>query len=124
MSLHHVSLEVRPDESDRLAELFELAGFERVEAPDALGPYVLWLERDGHQIHLIRSEEPTVMQLGHPALAAPEGRFEEVVAGLRAAGFGVEDHEPLWGAKRSFAIGPGGLRVEIMEFPPPAADAG
>jgi len=121
-ALHHVSLEVHPDDCDRLAELFELVGFERVAAPEALGSYVVWLERDGNQIHLIRSEEPTVMQLGHPAVTAPEGRFEAVVAGLREAGFEVEDHDPLWGAKRSFAIGPGGQRVEIMEFaPPPAA---
>jgi hypothetical protein len=120
-ALHHVSLEVRPDESERLAELFELAGFERVEAPQALGPHVVWLERDGSQIHLIRSEEPTVMQLGHPALVAPDEGFDATVEALREAGFEVEDHEPLWGAKRSFAIGPGGLRVEIMEFPPPAA---
>ena len=119
-ALHHVSLEVHPDESDRLVELFELTGFARIEAPEALGPYVVWLERDGNQIHLIRSAEPTVMQLGHPALSAPEGRFDAVLADLREAGFEVEDHDPLWGAKRSFAIGPGGQRVEIMEFPPPA----
>ena len=120
-ALHHVSLEVDPGDADRLAELFELAGFRRVEAPDPLGAHVLWLERDGSQIHLIRSEEPTVMPLGHPALVAPDGRFDEVLSGLRSAGFEVEDHEPLWGAARSFVVGPGGQRVEIMASAPPAS---
>jgi hypothetical protein len=119
-ALHHVSLEVHPDDSGRMVELFEAVGFELVEAPEALGPHVVWLERDGSQIHLIRSEEPTVMTLGHPALVAPEKKFDAVLERLRALAFEVEDHAPLWGAKRSFAIGPRNQRVEIVEFPPPA----
>jgi hypothetical protein len=120
-ALHHVSLEVRPGDCERLVELFTLVGFERVQAPEALGPYVVWLESEGSQIHLIRSEAPTVMQLGHPALVAPEGKFDAALARLRDSGFEVEDHEQLWGARRSFAIGPGGQRVEIMESPPSSA---
>jgi hypothetical protein len=117
-ALHHVSLEVKPENSERLVELFAAIGFERIGAPEALGDYVIWLEREDNQIHLILSEAATVMPLGHPALVAPEGEFDAVLERLRAESFEVETHEPLWGAKRSFAIGPADQRVEIVEFPP------
>jgi hypothetical protein len=48
--LHHVSLEVRPDDVGRATELFELLGFERVPAPAPIAEYVSWIER-GTQIH-------------------------------------------------------------------------
>ena len=63
--LHHVSLEIPPDEADRSVEFWGLLGFEEVPAADVLGDSVRWLERDGTQIHLILTE-------GHTA--APAGR--------------------------------------------------
>jgi hypothetical protein len=53
---------------ERSAEFFELLGFERLPAPEALGPFVTWL----------------------------------------------------WGERRTFALMPGGQRVELMAAPPPA----
>jgi hypothetical protein len=41
--VHHVSLEIAPDDVERSAEFFELLGFERLPAPEALGPFVTWL---------------------------------------------------------------------------------
>ena len=38
--LHHVSLEIHPDEAERLLELLGLIGFERVEAPEEIAEYV------------------------------------------------------------------------------------
>jgi len=35
--LHHVSLEVLPEDAERFAELLEAIGFEAVEAPEVLG---------------------------------------------------------------------------------------
>lgn len=119
MSLHHVSLEVPPDDVERSIEFWELVGFKRLEAPDEIAPFVSWLERDAHQIHLIHTEGATAPALGHSAVVAPD--HANTVAALRAAGFEVEDAQELWGEARAFALAPGGHRVELMAAPPPAS---
>jgi catechol 2,3-dioxygenase-like lactoylglutathione lyase family enzyme len=114
--LHHVSLEVAPDDVERTIEFFGLLGFVRIPAPDQVAPFVTWLESGTTQIHLIHTPEPTTPTLGHPAVIA--GDFESAVARLRDAAFGIEDADELWGERRSFAVLPGGLRVEVMAAPP------
>jgi hypothetical protein len=116
--LHHVSLEVPPEDVDRTIELFTLLGFGRVPAPDPIAPFVTWLERDGTQIHLIHTPEATAPPLGHAGVVAPD--FEGAVARLRDAGFEVEDTRELWGEPRAFAVLPGGGRIELRAAPPPA----
>jgi len=117
--LHHVSLEIKPDDVDRSVEFFAALGFERVPAPDPLAPFVTWVERDDHQIHFIHTPEATAPPLGHAAVVAPD--FEAAVTRLRDAGFEVESAGELWGEARSFAKLPGGHRVEIMAAPPESA---
>jgi hypothetical protein len=112
--LHHVSLEVAPQNVDRTLELFALLGFERVPAPDPIAAFVSWVERDGTQIHLIHTPEATT-----PALGQPD--FGTSVERLRQAGFEVEGAEELWGEQRAFALLPGGGRVEVLAAPPPAS---
>jgi hypothetical protein len=51
--LHHVSLEVAPEDVARTVALFELLGFTRVAAPEQIAPFVTWIERDGAQIHFL-----------------------------------------------------------------------
>jgi catechol 2,3-dioxygenase-like lactoylglutathione lyase family enzyme len=115
--LQHVSLEVPPAEADRTIEFWRLVGFEEVEAPEALGDSVRWLEREGTQIHLILTEGHTAPVLGHAAVVVSD--HAEAKERLREAGFQVEDTRQLWGADRAFAIAPGGHRVELMASPPP-----
>ena len=115
--LHHVSLEVRPDDVERTIEFFEIVGFARVPAPESIAQFVTWLESDGTQIHLIHTTEPTTPLLGHPALVASE--FEPTVGRLREAGFAVEEADQLWGEPRAFAVMPSGQRIELMAAPPP-----
>jgi catechol 2,3-dioxygenase-like lactoylglutathione lyase family enzyme len=114
--LHHVSLEVPPEDAERSVEFWRLLGFEEVEAPAALGDSVRWVEREGTQIHLILTEGHTAPVLGHAAVVAPD--HAEAKERLRDAGFQVEDTRQLWGADRAFAIAPGGHRVELMAAPP------
>jgi hypothetical protein len=114
--LHHVSIEVHPDEAERTLELLELIGFERVTAPEPIAEYVDWVERKGTQVHLIRTPEPAVQHLGHPAFVVPD--FDGTVAALRDAGFEVEDSRELWGEQRAFATLPGGQKAELMAAPP------
>jgi hypothetical protein len=113
--LHHVGLEVAPADIDGAAGFFELVGFERVEPPATLAEYT-WLERDGTQIHLMPTEEPTVPSRGHLALVAQD--FDATVARLREAGFAVEPKREHWGQPRAMAIAPGGHRVELMAAAP------
>jgi len=114
--LHHVSLEVAPDEVERTVEFFTLLGFSRIPAPDPIAPFVTWLESGATQIHLIHTPEPMTPTLGHPAVVASD--FDSAMAMLRDAGFRVEDADQLWGERRSFASLPGGQRVEVMAAPP------
>ncbi len=113
--LHHVGIEVAPEEIEAAAAFFELLGFERVEPPETLAEFT-WLERQGTQVHLMPTESPTVPPRGHLAVIAPD--FEATVGRLRAAGFEVEARREHWGAPRAVAIAPGGHRVELTERPP------
>ncbi len=115
--LQHVSIEVPPDEAERVLEFWRLIGFDQVEAPEELGDAILWVEREGTQIHLILTEGHTAPLLGHAAVVVPD--HAEAKDRLREAGFPVEDTRQLWGADRAFAIAPGGHRVELMAAPPP-----
>jgi catechol 2,3-dioxygenase-like lactoylglutathione lyase family enzyme len=117
--LHHVSLEVHPDHAERVLEFLELIGFRRTDAPGEIAEYVDWVERQGTQVHLIRTPEPAIQHLGHPAFVAPD--FEATVAALAEAGFDFEESRQLWGERRGFATLPGGQKVELMAAPPPSA---
>jgi hypothetical protein len=119
--LHHVSLEVAPEEVEATVEFFELLGFGAIPAPDPIARFVTWLEAGESQIHLIHTPEPTTPVLGHPAVVAPE--FERTIAALRGAGYQVDDADELWGQPRAFALMPGGGRVEVMAAPPAPARA-
>jgi catechol 2,3-dioxygenase-like lactoylglutathione lyase family enzyme len=114
--LQHVSIEVPPAEAESAVAFWGLLGFERVESPEALGGYVTWVERRGTQIHLIHTDEATVPVLGHAAVVVDD--FEAALGRVRDAGHEVEETRELWGARRAFAIAPGGHRVELMEYPP------
>jgi len=116
--LQHVSIEVPPGEVDRAVEFWALLGFERVDSPEALGGYVTWVERSGTQIHLIHTDAATVPVLGHSAVVVED--FGATLERVAAAGHEVEESRQLWGARRAFAIAPGGHRVELMESPPPS----
>ena len=115
--LQHVSIEIQPDQAEAAVGFWELLGFERVDSPEALGGNVTWLERLGTQIHLIHTEGATVPVLGHPAVVVDD--FQAALERVAAAGHEVEETRQLWGARRAFAVSPGGHRVELMATPPP-----
>jgi catechol 2,3-dioxygenase-like lactoylglutathione lyase family enzyme len=113
--LHHVGIEVRPEEIERSVELWELLGFERVESPPTLREFT-WLEREGTQVHLMPTESPTVPPRGHVAIVVAD--FEATFAAVKEAGFEAERRREHWGAPRARVIAPGGHRVELMASPP------
>ncbi len=114
--LHHVSLEVPPDQAERSLAFWQALGFARVTAPPEIAPYVSWFARAGTHIHLISTPEPTVPKLGHAAVVAED--FDATIGRLRAAGFQVEAVRELWGERRAVTTAPGGHRVELMAAPP------
>jgi catechol 2,3-dioxygenase-like lactoylglutathione lyase family enzyme len=118
VALHHVSLEIPPAEVERTVEFWVQLGFEPLEAPEPIAPYVTWLERGEQQIHLIHTEAATVPALGHAAVVLA-GEFAATLERLRTAGFEVQPADELWGESRAFALAPGGHRVELMAAPPP-----
>lgn len=115
--LHHVGIEVGPDEIERSIEFWEALGFAVVEPPATLSEFT-WLERDGTQVHLMPTDQPTVPARGHTAIVAQD--FDGDVATLRELGFDVERRRDHWGSPRALAIAPGGHRVELMAAPPDA----
>jgi catechol 2,3-dioxygenase-like lactoylglutathione lyase family enzyme len=112
--LHHVGIEVVPDDLERSIKFWQALGFAQVEPPATLSEFV-WLEKDGTQIHLMPSNDPTVPSRGHVAVIAAD--FEHAFATLRERGFEVERRREHWGAPRALAIAPGGHRVELMAAP-------
>ncbi len=117
--IHHVGIEIAPDDIGRTIELFQLLGFELVEPPATLREFT-WLERGGTQVHLMPTESPTAPPHGHLAIVVPE--FERTFEAVRAAGFEIERRREHWGQPRALAIAPGGQRVELMSAPPSRAD--
>ena len=117
--IHHVAIELRPEDVGRMVELFELLGFARVDPPPSLAEFT-WLESGGTQVHLLPSEAPTVPREGHVAIVADE--FEASVERARGAGFQVEPRGEHWGSPRAKVRAPGGHVVEVMEFPPKSAN--
>lgn len=114
--LHHVTLEVAPEDVERSLELWDLLGFEPVEPPPALAEAFLWVEREGTQIHLERNESPTVPPHGHAAVVVAD--FGRAVERLREHGFEVKPGREHWGAPRAKVVAPGGHQVELMAAPP------
>ncbi|HEY5976602.1 MAG TPA: VOC family protein [Solirubrobacterales bacterium] len=127
--VHHVAIEVRPADVERMVELFELLGFKQVDPPPSLAEFT-WLERGGTQVHLLPTEPPTVPPTGHVAVTLSNSHsradsdqtraldFDEVVARMRAAGFEVERRGEHWGSPRAKVTAPGGHTVEVMGSPP------
>lgn len=118
--LHHVTLEVAPEDIERSLELWGLLGFGQVEPPPALAEAFVWVERRGTQIHLERNASPTVPPDGHAAVVVAD--FERAVEGLRERGFEVKPGREHWGAPRAKVVAPGGHQVELMSFPPPEVE--
>jgi hypothetical protein len=118
--LHHVGIEIAPNDVDRAVEFFSLLGFEEVAPPPALAAGFTWLERDGTQIHLMHEEHPTVAERGHLAVVVPE--FEATLARLHAQGFETRPGREHWGAARAHAIAPGDHHVELIAAPPNLSD--
>lgn len=114
--LHHVSLEVAPEDGDRFAELLATIGFTPVEAPGPLGDAVGWFSAGGTQVHLILTDAARAPVLGHAAFVAE--RFDATIAALRERGFEVTDARELWGEQRAFVLAPSGHRIELMAAPP------
>jgi hypothetical protein len=114
--LHHVTLEIAPEDIERSLELWGLLGFEPVEAPPALAETFVWVERESTQIHLERNDSPTVPPHGHAAIVVAD--FERTVERLRERGFEVKPGREHWSARRAKVLAPGGHQVEFMAAPP------
>jgi len=114
--LHHVGIEIAPEDVERATELFELLGFERAAVPVSLGEGFTWLEREGTQVHLMHESDPVAPPRGHLAVVVPD--FADALVRLRTAGFEVERRREHWGAPRALVRAPGGHRVELTAAPP------
>jgi catechol 2,3-dioxygenase-like lactoylglutathione lyase family enzyme len=116
--LHHVGIEVAPADLERSVELWRALGFAKVTPPASLSEFT-WLEREGTQIHLMPTDEPTVPPRGHVAVVVAD--FESAVEALRERGVETDRRREHWGSPRAVVIAPGGHRVELTASPPRSA---
>jgi hypothetical protein len=114
--LHHVALEVRPEDIQEDSRFWTLAGFERVAVPEALGQGYIWFEKAGSQIHLLAVEDPVIPTRGHVAVVARD--FEETLIRLSDGGFETDERRQLWGDRRAKVTSPSGHLIELMAAPP------
>jgi catechol 2,3-dioxygenase-like lactoylglutathione lyase family enzyme len=114
--LQHVTIEVTDAQVEPCAGFYALLGFERVQPPASLAGRADWLERDGTQVHLMRSDEPVVPPNGHLAVLVSD--YSATLEALRDAGFEPEPRREHWGAPRAFVRDPAGHRVEVMAGSP------
>jgi catechol 2,3-dioxygenase-like lactoylglutathione lyase family enzyme len=114
--IQHVSLEVRPDQTQACADFYRLLGFEEVEPPETIADRAVWLERNGTQVHLLYVEEPTVLPSGHLAVVLDD--YDATLSALEEAGHRPDERSRHWGSPRAFVKDPGGNLVEVMAWPP------
>jgi catechol 2,3-dioxygenase-like lactoylglutathione lyase family enzyme len=114
--LHHVSLEVRPEQVEPCVRFWELLGFRQITPPPILRHRYTWVERDGTHIHLIPTDSPAVPVEGHAAVAIDDP--EATLAALREAGLEPQPGSNAWNAPRWFVRDPAGHLVELMSAPP------
>ena len=118
MTLQHVSLEVRREQTPDELRFWALLGFEEVEPAGTLAEVATWVQRGPTQIHLLHAEDPVVPPSGHAAVVVDD--FDATVAALREAGLSPKERTRHWGAARAFVHSPAGHTVELMAEPPPA----
>lgn len=116
--LHHIAIEVRPEDAAGDGRFWQAAGFRPVRAPEAPGSGYEWFEHGGTQIHLIRVRDPVVPEKGHAAVVVPG--FEAALRRIRDLGIEVTESRQLWGERRAKAVLPSGHTVELMAALPPA----
>lgn len=118
----HVALETAPADGPAALAFWQELGFVVVSAPAGLRDRAAWLEREGTQIHLLWTEQPTFARAGHVAVVVPD--YDATLERLRAAGFVVEPRTQHWGSPRAHVHAPGGHLVELMAAAPTAVAAG
>jgi catechol 2,3-dioxygenase-like lactoylglutathione lyase family enzyme len=115
-AIHHVAVETPRGRVDACVAFWGLLGFAPVEPAGPLGEIAAWVQRDGQQIHLLFSDEPTVPAQAHVAVVCSD--YDEAIARLRDAGFDPVPGREHWGSPRCAVRDPAGHRVEVMQFPP------
>ena len=114
--IHHVTVETTPALAEACACFYRLLGFERVEVAPALRGRVVWLEREGSQIHLLLCDRPTPQGSGHFAVLVAD--FDATFELLENHGHEPEHRARYWGSPRAYVHDPAGNLVEFMAYPP------
>ena len=121
--LQHVSIEVPPDEAERMLEFWRLVGFERGRGARGAGrrdPLGRARGDAGPPDPRPRATRPRCSATRPSSCRiTPRPRTGSARPASRC-----EDTRQLWGADRAFAIAPGGHRVELMAAPPPTDTGG
>ena len=114
--IQHVGLEVRRDDVPGCVAFWIVLGWREVPVAPGIVDHSTWMERNGFQIHLQLSDEPTIPHHAHVALV--DGNIDETVARIIDAGYELLERERYWGSRRIFTRCPAGHRVELMAAPP------
>ncbi len=91
----------------------ELLGLDEIEKPEPLRSRGgVWFRVGEQQLHVGVEQEFAPARKAHPAFAV--SRYDELLAGLRAAGVPVSDDASIAGVRRCYVTDPWGSRIELV----------
>jgi catechol 2,3-dioxygenase-like lactoylglutathione lyase family enzyme len=113
--LDHVQLAMPVGREPEAVAFYEgVLGIPRVPKPDHLaGRGGCWFENAGLKVHLGVDANFRPATKAHPAFIVDD--VHSLAAAVVAAGFGVDDDEPLDGFDRVYVTDPFGNRIEFMQ---------
>jgi catechol 2,3-dioxygenase-like lactoylglutathione lyase family enzyme len=112
--IDHVQLAAPPGCEDDARRFFgALLGLDELEKPVALRARGgVWFRIGAHELHVGVDPGFTPARKAHPAFAV--GRYDELLARLRAAGVALAEDGTIPGVRRCYATDPWGNRIELV----------
>jgi catechol 2,3-dioxygenase-like lactoylglutathione lyase family enzyme len=115
LHLDHVQLAMPAGREAEAVAFYEgVLGIPHVPKPDHLAARGgCWFERSGLRVHLGVDPSFRPATKAHPAFIVDDVR--SLASAVAAAGFAVDDDEPLEGFDRVYVSDPFGNRIELMQ---------
>lgn len=115
LGFDHVQVAIPRGQEDRARTFYSgLLGLKEIPKPASMaGRGGLWFECGQLQLHLGVEEPFAPARKAHPALRIRG--YEELLAGMSAAGYDVRRDAGLPGVARAFVADPFGNRVELID---------
>ena len=115
MRIDHIQLAMPAGKEDQARRFYAATlGLQEVEKPENLAKRGgWWFEQGAIRVHLGVDPDFRAAKKAHPAFIV--GNLDALRDKLAAAGYEVQDDEPLAGYTRTYVYDPFGNRIELMQ---------